>query len=136
MFQNKQLNYKTSTGWPISNRTANISLLTRKTRSEIFETIISIFAYNLRILKLCLKFQYLLLNRNYEEKPMVPENAISPHLIFWFEACPDFTFQYILMKIDKNLTNTIGCNISKAFFYVLKNKKSCIEFSQREKWCI
>ena len=54
---------------------------------------------------------------------MVPEKAISPHLIFWFEACPDFAFQYILMKIDENVANTIEYNLSKAFSHILKSKK-------------
>ena len=59
---------------------------------------------------------------------MIPEKAISPHLIFLFEACPDFGFQYILMKIDQNLANNIGYNILKVFCHILENKKNVLKF--------
>ena len=50
---------------------------------------------------------------------MVPKKAISPHLFLWIEAYSDFVYQHILMKIGKNLANSVSYKISKAFFHIL-----------------
>ena len=50
-----------------------------------------------------------------------PFHVFEPHLFSDIKACSDFDFQHIFTKIGEKVANSIGYNISKAFFsYIVK----------------